>query len=479
MSSDPFRDRLRRLRRDGECASSAPRVELDEDESAARRASVHERLARREPAAHDTLSTVDNGSGRRSLGPPARLEESWVSEGRLTVRSTRFDADHLHGSFRLREVHAIDAGDVALIGCDPALARIDLSRALYFDTETTGLSGGAGTYVFLVGLGAFDERGFALWQGFLAHPADERALLAEVARRIRASGAIVSFFGKSFDRHRLEDRMRVHGIAPPFGEVCHLDLFYPLQRLYRGALADNRLCTLEAALCGVAREHDLSGAFAPAAWFDFLAGRAHDLEGVIAHNRDDVLSLVTLLAHLGRSTSERAPCGAPLGGPEAARAHGIAKILARNASHADAAAWFERAHTRALAASAPPSTVRRLLLAEAECLAKSGASDRALDALVRLCAEPEDECTAWAWSRRAELCERAFGDMHAGLIACERALDAAERWHTGRELARLERSCGVRRLRLARRVRVSAAIPGARAGPSARARAGSSPPSSS
>jgi uncharacterized protein YprB with RNaseH-like and TPR domain len=385
-----------------------------------------------------------------------------VSEGSITARSTRFDADHRHGSFRLHEVHAIDRGDIALTGCDPALGQIDFRRALYFDTETTGLSGGAGTYVFLVGLGSFDERGFALWQGFLAHPADERALLAEVARRIRAAGAIVSFFGKSFDRHRLEDRMRVHGIAPPFSEVCHLDLFYPLQRLYRGALSDNRLCTLEAALCGVVREHDLSGALAPAAWFDFLAGRAHELEGVIAHNRDDVLSLVTLLAHLGRSTSELAPSGDALAGPAAQRAHGIAKLLAKSARHADAAAWFDRARTRAQDASAPPSTVRRLWLAEAESLAKSGAGARALEVLAQMCVDPEDACSAWAWSLRAELCERVLGDMQAGVEACERALAAAERGHTGRALARLERSCRARRLRLVRRLGVSAPLSRAR-----------------
>ena len=38
----------------------------------------------------------------------------------------------------------------------------------------------------------------------------------------------------------------------------------------------------------------------PAAWFDYLHGRPHRLEGVFQHNLDDVKSLVTLLAHVGR-----------------------------------------------------------------------------------------------------------------------------------------------------------------------------------
>ncbi len=128
---------------------------------------------------------------------------------------------------------------------DERLADLDPADALYLDTETTGLSGGSGTYVWLVGLGRFEAGRFEVWQGFLSEPAEERALLELVAGRIRAAAYVVSFFGKSFDRHRLEDKMRLHGIAPPFAEKPHLDLYWPLRRRYRGQFADCRLRTLE------------------------------------------------------------------------------------------------------------------------------------------------------------------------------------------------------------------------------------------
>ena len=274
----------------------------------------------------------------------------------MLARRTAFEPAHRHGGWSLGEAESADARAFALLTGDPALAAVDLARALFLDTETSGLSGGAGTWVFLVGLGGFepDASGvarFVVWQGFLAEPAAESDLLREVARRIREASAVVSFFGKSFDRHRLEDKMRIHGIEPPFQGKPHLDLYHPLRRLYRprsgSGLEDGRLRTFERVLCGVERANDLPGSFAPAAWFDFLHGRPHDLEGVFRHNLDDVLSLVTLAAHLSRALVETRAGGLPLDGPGGCRALGIARSLALAREHGEALAWFERALERA------------------------------------------------------------------------------------------------------------------------------------
>jgi uncharacterized protein YprB with RNaseH-like and TPR domain len=288
-----------------------------------------------------------------ACAPPAGLEPDL--SGAVLARTTDLDARSLHGRFALEEIGSADPRAVAWLARDPSLAAFDLSRALFLDTETSGLSGGAGTWVFLVGLGSFeadgeDRRRFRVWQGFLSEPAGESALLVEVARRIRSAGAVVSFFGKSFDRHRLEDKMRIHGIEPPFAGRPHLDLYPPLRRLYRpragGGLDDARLRTFESALCGVEREDDLPGAMAPAAWFDFLHGRPHDLEGVFRHNRDDVLSLVTLAAHLGRTLHESRAGGEELPGPPAVRAREVAKALVLAREPGLSLPWFDRAAGR-------------------------------------------------------------------------------------------------------------------------------------
>ena len=59
-------------------------------------------------------------------------------------------------------------------------------RLVCFDLETTGLSGGAGTYAFLVGFGYFDDEGFRTRQFFLRGFGEERALLRRPQRHGRA-----------------------------------------------------------------------------------------------------------------------------------------------------------------------------------------------------------------------------------------------------------------------------------------------------
>ncbi len=302
--SESLRDKLARLRRE-----PAPPAQAVPDASAlqapsepaleVRRAPVLDvsaALARRAQRSAETRAEAGPLAPRTlALGPPENL----VFDGRVHARTTRSAADDRHGRRALVEALAADVACLAREARDERLAALDPARALFLDTETTGLSGGAGTYVWLVGLGSFDGPHFEVWQGFLAEPAGERALLEATAERIRAASFVVSFFGKSFDRHRLEDKMRLFGIAPPFAEKAHLDLYWPLRRRHQGQFENCRLRTLEHALCGIEREDDLPGSFAPAAWFDFLHGRPHRLEGVFRHNLDDVKSLVTLLAEVG------------------------------------------------------------------------------------------------------------------------------------------------------------------------------------
>ncbi|MBK7876589.1 MAG: ribonuclease H-like domain-containing protein [Planctomycetes bacterium] len=308
------------------------------------------------PAPHTDVATTS--------GAPRALER--CARSNVAARTTALALEHAHGAWRLDAALATDAKTLALLAKDDALGGLDLRDALFLDTETTGLSGGAGTYVFLVGLGAFTVRGFEVWQGFLGDPSEERALLAETAERIARAPLLVTFFGKSFDRHRLEDKMRLHGVTPPFANKPHLDLYHPLRRLYGKALPDTRLKTMERALCGVQRPNDLPGSFAPAAWFDFLASRPHRLEGVFAHNHDDVLSLVTLAAHAGRAheldtNGSRSASDAAFAHEPALRALGLARLLAERKEYARALEQLERVdagapaslrHERALSESA-------------------------------------------------------------------------------------------------------------------------------
>jgi len=349
---DALHAKLRRLRNEGgeRAAQAAP-----EARAARRRGGMPpwlaERLGRREGAHPPSPSAAERSAPPKAVGPPRGLVDESNARGRFALRRLPVPDAHRHGAWSLAEVDGQDPDELALLAKDAGVAALDLRRAVYLDIETTGLSGGAGTTPFLVGLGWFEcaaeghER-FVLWQGFLRGPEEEAALLEAVAGHVRASSGVVSFFGKSFDRHRLEDKMRVHGVEPPFAARPHLDLYHPLRRLYREALPDGKLQTMERALCGVAREDDLPGSFAPAAWFDYLGARAHHLEHVFRHNADDVLSLVVLAAHLGRTLAERRLDGTSLSGCPRARARGLVRLFDGARRRAEALPWLARIEAR-------------------------------------------------------------------------------------------------------------------------------------
>lgn len=338
--------------------------------------------------------------GARSLGLPEALEEARGPRGAFAYRRALLAPEHLHGDWRLADVRASSREELAWLARDARLAELDPESCVYLDIETSGLSGGAGTIPFLVALGRFDGPRFELWQAFLRGPEEEAAALEEVAERIRASSGVVSFFGKSFDRHRLEDKMRLHRIGPPFADRPHLDLYHPLTRLYRGAFANGRLATFEHELCGVERGYDLPGSLAPSAWFDFLAGRAHRLEAVFRHNAQDVLSLVVLAAHLGCSRREARADGRALAGCGRARARALAELCAGRREYASALEWLERALVR------PGSHEAELWFRHAELLRLLGERERALEEFLRLAREREGALAARAWVAAAALARR-------------------------------------------------------------------------
>ena len=419
--SDELRAKLARLRREPRPAAAPAEEAADPVETAELPAWFRARAL---------ASSPESSALGRTLGLPRELEERTNARGGFAARTRAYAETHAHGDVPLSEGRLAPSEELAWLARDPALAALDPAHCVYLDIETTGLSGGAGTIPFLVALGTFEDGAFRLWQAFLRDPGEEAAALAEVAERVRAAAGVVSFFGKSFDRHRLEDKMRLHRIAPPFAGKPHLDLYHPLARLYRGAYRDQRLATFEGELCGVAREDDLPGSLAPAAWFDFLAERPHRLEAVFRHNELDVLSLVVLAAHLGHARSERRPDGSALPGAARARARAIAELHAARREHALALEWLERALTRG------GSDEGELWFRHAECLRKLREHERALEGFLRLARERKDALSARAWAEVARLARR-LKRTELGEEALAAGPPMVERTVTGRSRARL------------------------------------------
>ncbi|HIA01415.1 MAG TPA: hypothetical protein EYN06_10890 [Myxococcales bacterium] len=189
---------------------------------------------------------------------------------------------------------------------DSRLSGFCLDKALFLDIETTGLSSGAGTIAFLIGL-AFVENGkLILEQLFLDDPVNEAPLLEHLLNRVNQAQYLVSFNGKSFDLSILQSRLVITRLlSQPESELKlrpHLDLLHVSRSAYRGVFANGRLQTLEREVLGHPehlRADDIPGSLIPTVYFHFLqSSDTRQLGTVLRHNEIDVVSMVELTLHL-------------------------------------------------------------------------------------------------------------------------------------------------------------------------------------
>ncbi len=175
----------------------------------------------------------------------------------------------------------------------------DPAKALFLDTETTGLSGGAGTVAFLVGLGRIEGRELVVRQYLMPNYAAEPLLLNRVNEIAQGCDVVVTFNGKSFDVPLLQSRHIMCRMDCPIADMRHLDLIHPARRAWKLRLKDCSLSNLEEKILSVHREHDLPGSEVPERYFSFLkTGDMRLLADIVDHNRQDIVSLSTLLVRL-------------------------------------------------------------------------------------------------------------------------------------------------------------------------------------
>ncbi len=228
----------------------------------------------------------------------------------------------------------------------PAAAVVHASRpVVVLDIETSGL--GASLVPYMAAL-AWHERGRVhLMQWTLHSPGAERAFLADVFscldRVLEPGTRLLSYNGKSFDLPRLRTRAQrlalgdgaSRGLVPSLN-AAHLDLMLATRRVFKAALPNCRLGTIESEVLGHRRRGDMSGMEIAELWERMVAtpGLAEaladtdadtaaqdaldpflrdDLAAAQLHNRGDVFGLCSVATAVAQRLEQPASLSEAVG----------------------------------------------------------------------------------------------------------------------------------------------------------------------
>ncbi|HEX5504751.1 MAG TPA: ribonuclease H-like domain-containing protein [Thermomicrobiales bacterium] len=366
--------------------------------------------------------------------------------GPCYVVERRYPLDHRHGPRPLGALRDVPPALLADLGGVPQLAETPLDRVLWLDTETTGLAGGTGTYVFLVGLGFFTgpadgAPAFAVRQYFLREPREERALMHALGAALDDFGVLVTFNGKSFDWPLLATRFVLQRLPHGRRAWPHLDLLHPARRVWKHRLPSCSLGSLEERVLGVRREVDVPGFLIPQIYFQYLRdGDPRPLLPVLAHNEADIVSLLALLIHLGHLAARPAEAA-----PPGADCYGLATLYAALGRAEESIA----AYRAALADPALSPPLRRAARGALALALKRAARWEEAGALWRESIKAEARRRApdpWAHEELAKYQEHVARDYAAALATVDAALTllALRGVATGRD-ALLHRQARLRR----------------------------------
>ncbi len=262
----------------------------------------------KEPSLSERLNSLGVRLGTQHLSSqkPTGIEIERVVPGRWehTINGDSyivekvFPADSMHGDYPLR---VLPLAPIILAYAQHSLSsQHEANQYAFLDLETTGLSGSAGTYAFLIGVGRNDPLNFILNQFFLTSPAEEAAQLTALSRFLDGVNTVITFNGKTFDLPVLATRYAMHGMTFPLKDVDHLDLLFLARRLWRQRLPSRTLIDLESQVLGVLRSQaDVPSWVIPQLYYDYLkTNDARLIKSVFYHNEIDILSMLSLLNHL-------------------------------------------------------------------------------------------------------------------------------------------------------------------------------------
>lgn len=287
-----LKDRLARLKPSMSLASTASPRDSEEEQHGP------------DSSLEETADPSSPGGEGRQVEPLApewqKLGAEYVTNewGQFIRRRREYALEHAHGYYSFDELTETAS---VLSAFEEGGAPVFCDRLLFLDTETTGLGIGAGNVPFMIGIGFYRHRSFVVEQLFIRNPAEELAMLAYLLELLNRYTHIVSYNGRTFDWPIIKNRFVLNRMKLPAEEPRQLDFLYPSRSVWRNTLVSCRLSHVEEERLGIKRVNDVSGSFAPAIYFQYLAtDDAGPLHGVFEHNERDIMTLACLAVHFSR-----------------------------------------------------------------------------------------------------------------------------------------------------------------------------------
>jgi len=167
---------------------------------------------------------------------------------------------------------------------------------VFLDTETSSLSLGAGSFIFMIGICFFTQNGLQIEQLIMPDVIHEVLLLNYLDKKLEKFSTVVTYNGKSFDAPIIKSRSIINGVSSSIDKLVHIDLLHTSRKIWKLRLESRKLSDIENHILGIKRSEDeIPGWLVPQMYFDFLeSGDAELLRGVVYHNEMDVISLSVL-----------------------------------------------------------------------------------------------------------------------------------------------------------------------------------------
>jgi len=244
-----------------------------------------------QPAPKSPSSQVSSHSGLTALSEHFQAEICYPQAPYLKIHR-QTDLVHVTDE-NLLSLHLLSRRSIS--------SEINLEKCLFFDLETTGLAGGAGTFAFLIGLAFIRNNQLYVQQYFLPEYGREYQVFSELQQLFTAFDYIISYNGKSFDAPLLTTRFILNRFEAPFKAMEHVDLLHFARRIWKDSFDSCDLQTIEANLFNRSRTNDIPGYLIPQAYFDFLrSGVIYSVIQIINHNFYDLWTLADLALMLNQ-----------------------------------------------------------------------------------------------------------------------------------------------------------------------------------